>query len=98
MWSATHSFAVPVPASASMTATGMLTLSQLQQAINDDTIDTVVVGITDLYGRFVGKRFDAQYFVDICSKSGTHACAYLLTCDMDMKPTPVCIRTRLFYN
>ncbi len=49
-------------------------------------IATVVVGFTDVYGRLVGKRFDAAFFVDTVATGGTHACDHLLTVDMEMEP------------
>jgi hypothetical protein len=36
---------------------GMLTVAELKELARLDKIDTVVVGITDCYGRFVGKRY-----------------------------------------
>src|SRR5688572_32974777 len=36
----------------------------------------------------MGKRFDAEMFVDEVAKSGAHACDYLLTVDMEMEPVP----------
>ncbi len=48
-------------------------------------IDTVVVAFTDHYGRTMGKRFDADFFLDSI-EAGTHACDYLLTVDMEMEP------------
>jgi glutamine synthetase len=49
-------------------------------------VDTVVVAFTDLYGRFMGKRLDAGFFLDAAESGGTHACDYLLTVDMEMEP------------
>ena len=40
----------------------------------------------DLYGRLMGKRFDAEHFLARIAESGTHACNYLLTVDMEMEP------------
>ena len=54
--------------------------------MRDGTIDSVVVGFTDHYGRTLGKRFDADFFLDRGAEDGTHACDYLLTVDMDMEP------------
>ncbi|ETO36073.1 glutamine synthetase catalytic region [Reticulomyxa filosa] len=34
----------------------------------------------------LGKRFDRDFFQKSVLKDGTHACNYLLTCDMDMNP------------
>ncbi len=36
---------------------GMLTVAELKELARQDKIDTVVVGITDCYGRLVGKRY-----------------------------------------
>ena len=51
-------------------------------------IDTVLVVFTDLYGRFMGKRFDAHFFLETVMGHGSHACDYLLTVDMEMEPVP----------
>ncbi|NOX57070.1 MAG: glutamine synthetase [Planctomycetes bacterium] len=65
---------------------GMLTVEQLKELVTQGEIDTVAVVLTDLYGRFVGKRFDARFFLDSVAEAGTHACNYLLTVDMEMQP------------
>ncbi len=49
-------------------------------------IDSVVVAFNDHYGRLMGKRFDAGFFLDSCVDDGTHGCDYLLTVDMEMDP------------
>jgi glutamine synthetase len=64
----------------------MLNLDELHACVDREEIDTVLVVFTDLYGRFMGKRFDASFFLDQVTKSGTHACNYLLTVDMEMEP------------
>jgi glutamine synthetase len=66
----------------------MLTLRELRSLYDDDELDTVVVGFTDHYGRLMGKRFDAGFFLDETADAGTHGCDYLLTVDMDMDPVP----------
>jgi glutamine synthetase len=65
---------------------GMLKLDELQKLVGRDEVDTVVVGFTDHYGRLLGKRYDAELFVDEVCAEGTHACDYLLTADMEMDP------------
>ncbi len=65
---------------------GMLNQEQLQAAVQQGEVDTVVVGCTDLYGRLVGKRFDAEHFLREVVTAGTHGCDYLLTVDMEMEP------------
>lgn len=67
---------------------GMLTVDELAQQVEAGAIDTVVVAFTDLYGRLMGKRFDAEFFVEDIHKQGTHGCDYLLTVDMEMEPVP----------
>ncbi len=67
---------------------GMLTLEQLDAQVRAGAIDTVLVQFTDPYGRFMGKRFDAEFFVADVAHHGTHACDYLLTVDMEMEPVP----------
>lgn len=67
---------------------GSLTIEKLEHAVEADEIDTVLVGFTDLYGRLVGKRFDAEFFLDEVATRGTHGCDYLLTVDMEMEPVP----------
>ena len=67
---------------------GMLTLSELTEQVERGEIETVVVGFTDLYGRLMGKRFDAEFFVEEAASHGTHGCDYLVTVDMEMEPIP----------
>lgn len=67
---------------------GMLTLEQLAGLVQQGAIDTVLVVFTDLYGRFMGKRFDAGFFLEEIAHHGTHGCDYLLTVDMEMDPVP----------
>jgi glutamine synthetase len=65
---------------------GMLGLSDFGNAVEKSDIDTVVVAFTDIYGRLMGKRLDAGFFLDVVATHGTHACDYLLTVDMEMEP------------
>ena len=67
---------------------GMLTMSQLQKHIEDNTIDTVLAVFPDLYGRLLGKRVDAEFFIESVAKQGMGACNYLLTVDMEMEVIP----------
>jgi glutamine synthetase len=66
---------------------GNLGFAELKRAVTAGTIDTVIVAMVDMQGRLVGKRFQAQYFVDAAHKE-THACDYLLADDIDMEPVP----------
>ena len=67
---------------------GMLDLEQLRGMVASGEIETVVAGFTDHYGRLLGKRFDAEMFVEQVAGHGGHACNYLLTVDMEMEPVP----------
>ncbi len=67
---------------------GMLDLESLRTMVDGGTIDTVIVGFTDHYGRLHGKRTDASFFVNEVADAGTHGCDYLLAVDMDMEPVP----------
>ncbi|MFK7936390.1 MAG: glutamine synthetase family protein [Saprospiraceae bacterium] len=68
-----------------MPTKGKITLTSLQQLVEQDAIETVIVAFTDHYGRLVGKRFAADFFVET-AQAGTHGCDYLLTTDMEMEP------------
>ncbi len=61
-------------------------VAELQAAVDGGEIDTVIVAFTDPYGRLMGKRFDAQFFLEEGLAHGTHSCNYLLTADMEMEP------------
>lgn len=65
---------------------GQLDFDQLKQLVDDGEVETVLTVFPDLYGRLMGKRFDASFFLDSVAESGTHACDYLLTVDMEMEP------------
>ena len=65
---------------------GMLSVADLRKQVRAGAIDTVLVQFTDHYGRFVGKRFDASFFLDSALAHGAEACDYLLTVDMEMNP------------
>ena len=66
---------------------GNLTFEQLKSATVAGDIDTVVVAFADMQGRLIGKRFQAEFFVDGAHRE-THACDYLLANDIDMEPVP----------
>ena len=61
-------------------------IDELQALVDNGEIDTVMVAFTDHYGRLMGKRFDAGFFLASAVADGTHACDYLLTVDMEMEP------------
>ena len=63
---------------------GMLTLDQLRELVEEGTVDTVLVAITDMQGRLQGKRCSAEYFLNEVVTHATEACNYLLAVDVDM--------------
>ena len=66
---------------------GLLTMEDLQDAVGASEIDTVIVCFPDMQGRLIGKRFQAEYFLDGAHEE-THGCDYLLANDIDMEPVP----------
>jgi glutamine synthetase len=67
---------------------GTLTLEQLRERVSRGDVETVIAGFTDHYGRLLGKRYAADFFVEEVALHGTHGCNYLLTTDMEMEPVP----------
>jgi len=66
---------------------GNLGFEELIDAVRAGSIDTVLVCMVDMQGRLIGKRFQAEYFID-SAHAETHACDYLLANDIDMEPVP----------
>jgi glutamine synthetase len=67
----------------------MLSLDELKTSVADGTIDTVVVAFTDMQGRLLGKRVQAEYFLEEnIADHGVEGCNYLLALDMEMDPIP----------
>jgi len=64
-----------------------LNFEQLTAATSAGEIDTVLVCMVDMFGRLVGKRFQASHFVE-SGYEETHGCNYLLANDADMEPVP----------
>jgi glutamine synthetase len=67
---------------------GNLDLAQLEALVRGDEIDTVLTVFADVQGRLMGKRVVGRHFLDHVAGDGVHACAYLLTVDVDMEPLP----------
>jgi glutamine synthetase len=65
----------------------MLTLDQLKKAVSAGEIDTVLAVQVDMQGRLMGKRFQAEFFLDSAWEE-THGCNYLLATDMEMETVP----------
>lgn len=64
---------------------GNLSFDELKSRVAAGEIDTVVAAQVDMQGRLMGKRFQAQFFVDT-AWAETHSCNYLLATDLEMEP------------
>jgi len=62
----------------------MLTLDELHGLVERGEIDTVLLVITDMQGRLMGKRLHAPFFLAEVAEHGAEGCEYLLTVDVDM--------------
>ncbi len=63
-----------------------MTLEELEVKVKAGEIDTVIVAFPDVFGRLMGKRYVASFFLENVAKHGTHGCNYLLTVDIEMEP------------
>ena len=66
---------------------GRLKRDELSAAVRNGTLDTVVLCMTDMQGRFNGKRLTGRFFVD-SNFAGTQICNYLLATDMELTLIP----------
>ena len=81
-------FFTPLCKDERMSAKFPLPKAELEAKIAKGEIDTVVVAMTDMQGRLVGKRLDANFFLSDVLKHGTEGCNYLLAVDVDMNTVP----------
>jgi glutamine synthetase len=61
-----------------------VTLEELEKAVEQGTVDTVLLAITDMQGRLQGKRLTATHFLAEVVEHGAEGCNYLLAVDVDM--------------
>ena len=66
---------------------GALTLEELARAVAEGAVDTVLVALVDMQGRLMGKRFQAEFFLESAHRE-THGCNYLLATDLEMETVP----------
>src|SRR4051812_8848482 len=66
----------------------VLSLDELRADVDRGAIDTVVVAFTDMQGRLMGKRLQADFFLDDALEHGIEGCNYLLALEMEMDPVP----------
>jgi len=62
---------------------GNLTLETLKEKVANGQIDTVVAALPDMQGRLMGKRFQAEFFIESAWEE-THCCNYLIATDLEM--------------
>ena len=55
---------------------GNLTFDTLKDLAAKGEVDTVLVALVDMQGRLMGKRFQAEFFVESAWEE-THSCNYL---------------------
>ncbi len=61
-----------------------MTLEELREAVEQGTVDTVLLALTDMQGRLQGKRLTATHFLDQVVEHGAEGCNYLLAVDVEM--------------
>ncbi len=61
-----------------------MTLEELREAVEQGTVDTVLLALTDMQGRLQGKRLTASHFLAEVVEHGAEGCNYLLAVDVDM--------------
>jgi glutamine synthetase len=59
-------------------------IEELDVAVDNGSIDTVLLALTDMQGRLQGKRLHGRYFMDEVVRGGSEGCNYLLAVDVDM--------------
>ncbi len=64
----------------------MLTIDELRSEVERGGIDTVVTAFTDMQGRLLGKREQAEFFLEQSAEHGIEGCNYLMALDMEMDP------------
>jgi glutamine synthetase len=61
-----------------------MNLEDLDVGVNNGSIDTVLLALTDMQGRLQGKRLHGRFFMDEVVTGGSEGCNYLLAVDVDM--------------
>src|SRR5690349_7572962 len=59
-------------------------LEDLAVAVDNHSIDTVLLALTDMQGRLQGKRLHGRFFMDEVVSGGSEGCNYLPAVDVDM--------------
>lgn len=64
--------------------TSHYSFDELKKDVAEGRIDTIIAAQVDMQGRLMGKRFQAEYFVESAYQE-THSCNYLLATDIEME-------------
>jgi glutamine synthetase len=59
-------------------------VDELKKAVDDGSVDTVMLVIADMEGRLQGKRLTGRHFLDEVLEHGAEGCNYLLAVDVEM--------------
>lgn len=59
-------------------------LEELDVSVDNGSVDTVLLALTDMQGRLQGKRLHGRYFMNDVVANGSEGCNYLLAVDVDM--------------
>ena len=67
----------------------MLSVEELRADVETGAVDTVIAAFTDMQGRLMGKRLDAEFFLEeLDAGHEVEGCNYLLALEMEMDPVP----------
>jgi glutamine synthetase len=67
----------------------VLSVEELRADVEAGTVDTVIAAFTDMQGRLMGKRLDAEFFFEeLDAGHEVEGCNYLLALEMEMDPVP----------
>jgi glutamine synthetase len=61
-----------------------MTLEELRAAVDDGSVDTVLLAFCDMQGRLQGKRLTGRFFLDEVAEHAAEGCNYLLAVDVEM--------------
>lgn len=67
---------------------GLIPVEELGKLVENGSVSTVMLAMTDMQGRLKGKRHPARFFLDHLVEHGSEGCAYLLATDAEMRPLP----------
>jgi glutamine synthetase len=67
----------------------VLSVEELRADVETGAVDTVIAAFTDMQGRLMGKRLDAEFFLEeLDAGHEVEGCNYLLALEMEMDPVP----------